>query len=147
MPLSRRSFLRAGTLTAFAATAALGPRLTAFGRSLGPAGPASASGLTRAAFESYVGGVFHGCDGRREVNLTLLQVEGYQPDPATSITQSRSRATDTFTLTFGADAPLGTLSATHTLEHGAFGSFDLFMTGGADGRGRYVYHAVINRLV
>jgi len=147
MPLTRRSFLRAGTLTAFAAAASLDPVVALASNSRPAPTPKGASGLTRAAFEPYVGGVFRGRNGRRPVSLTLLSVEGYAPDAATRIAQARPRSTDSFTLCFGADRPLAAPSATNTLEHGALGRFDLFMTGSADARGRYVYQAVINNLI
>jgi hypothetical protein len=153
MPLTRRSFLRAGSLAALAA-AALAPRITAFALEPVPAGLRGRHGIrfdpagfTRSAFEPYVGGVFRGRAGRRTINLTLRSVEGYEPGAATRIAQARARTTDSFTLTFSSDRPLGTASATHTLEHGALGRFDLFMTGGPDDRSRFIYQAVINRLV
>jgi hypothetical protein len=154
MPLTRRSFLRSGSLAAFAAAFALGPRLTAFGRSSGDAGLAGASatlpspaGLTREAFEPYVGGIFRGQSGHRPVDLTLHRVDGYEPGAGTRIAQARSRATDTFTLTFGADRALSPNSAVHTLEHGSLGKFDLFMIGTPLDGGRFIYQAVISRLV
>jgi hypothetical protein len=103
--------------------------------------------LTRSTFEPYIGGVFRGRTGRRAVNLTLLSVEGYEPSAATQIAQARPRLTDSFTLTFNSDRPLGPASATYSLEHGALGKFDLFMSGNADNRGQFIYQAVINRLL
>jgi hypothetical protein len=116
MPLTRRSFLRAGTLAACAA--ALVPRMTAFALEPLPAGFRNRSGarlnpadLTRSTFEPYIGGVFRGRTGRRAVNLTLLSVEGYEPSAATQIAQARPRLTDSFTLTFNSDRPLGPASS------------------------------------
>lgn len=160
MPLSRRSFLRSGTLTAFAAGCAFGPGRLAFGQNIHDTNPAVDFQIpyeatqnpvfyyTRQTFEPYVGGIFRGrAAGGGPVSLELLRATGYSPSAATRIMTKRARPTDSFSLTFRAARPLSELSTIHTLEHAALGKFDLFMTRAVEGRGRVLYEAVINHVV
>ena len=121
---------------------------------------------TMATFEPYVGGIFttRGKGGQK-VSLTLVKVKDVRPgartrNPKGTAAQQaahearerakltpKSRATDSFALTFRASGPLSDLSTIHQLEHAALGKFLLFLVESEDAEGRYIYEAVINHPV
>src|SRR6266480_7661648 len=87
MAISRRFFLKSGTLTAIAAGVAFNSNSLVFGQkrtlstNLGYEIPITAQQqptymFTRATFDPYVGGIFQSSDARgRMVNLTLLSAK------------------------------------------------------------------------
>jgi hypothetical protein len=156
MPLTRRRFLKAGTLSALAAGSALGP-LQAFGLELPGTNPThnfqlpSEAGLspdlfTRETFEPLVGGSFRGASDGRSASLKLLRVSGYDPSARTRLVTGATRATKSFTLTFRAGRSLSPKTSTHQLEHADLGKFSLFMTPYVSPRGHVYYEAVFNRV-
>lgn len=145
-PQSRRRFLRSGTLAALGAGCALStPRLT-FGASPGAAMPLSF--YTQETFEPYLGGIFRGRGQRRAVNLELTHIAGH-PAPKHAHRRVRRGGPDSrsFCLTFHADGQLSDATTIHTLQHGALGRLDIFLSrrGEAEG-GRLIYEAVFNHL-
>lgn len=158
MPLSRRLFLRTGTLSALAAGCVLRPGLSAFGQE--SAGSASGLGFevpyaagqnsifyyTRETFEPYVGATFRGLTRGRPVRLTLLSVVGYTPARETKLSTKPSPPTNTFTLTFRASRQLSPLTKYFELQHAALGQFGLYMTQFVSPEGGVFYEAVFNQL-
>lgn len=161
MSVSRRRFLKKGTVAVLAAGCALGRGLSAFGQDLIRTQPALDFQIpyeatqspvfyyTRETFEPYVGGAFrsrHLRDGG-SVFLQLLKVRAYAPASGTRLTTGDARETRSFTLTFQAGRPLAQHTGPHTLEHAALGKFPLQMARTIDSRGRVFYEAVISHVV
>lgn len=162
MSVTRRKFLRSGALTVLAAGLVFRTGTPALGQ--GRKHPDSAHGFripfeaqqdpvfffTRATFEPYLGGVFttRGLGGGT-VELTLVAVRDRNPKATVKTARgvaSASRRTDCFSLLFRASGVLPELSTIYRLEHGALGTFDLFMTASRGPKGELFYEAVINHL-
>ena len=155
MAISRRFFLKSGTLTALAAGVAFSPNHLAFGqkRTLNKnpgfqipieAQQQPAFMFTRATFDPYVGGIFQAPDAQgRLVSLTLLSATTNRPKSKISIT--RAIQTDSFSLMFKAERPLPQFTSIHKISHPALGEFDLFMTPRVKD-GEFFYEAVFNHL-
>lgn len=160
MPISRRFFLKSGTLTALSAGLVFAPNLSAFGQkgrretnALDRQIPSKArkdllNYYTRETFESYIGSNFQARGARGEkVNLTLTKVTAYKPQPKTRITTGKVRQTESFSLTFSASGPLPPFSNVPSLHHDVLGKLDLFLTSHVDEAGNFFYEAVINRII
>ena len=155
--LSRRSFLRSGTLTALSLSLAAGTGRLVFGQRRKGSNPGLDFQIpdsirqdpllyyNQAAFESYLGSTFtaFGAAGGM-ANLTLVSVTGYKPNPDTVITTAKARETECFSLRFNASDSLPTFIPIHTLNHDALGKINLFMTERKTDRGEIFYEAVIN---
>ena len=125
MGISRRLFIKSGTLTAIAAGVAFSPKHLAFGQhrtqgtSLGFQIPITAQKeptymFTRATFDPYVGGIFQAPNARgRMVNLTLLSATTNKPSERTKISTRPARETDSFSLMFKAAGPLPPFTSIH----------------------------------
>ena len=101
--------------------------------------------FTRDTFAPYVGGIFHTRGvGGRTVSLKLQPIRDCTPSARNMLLTKKSRKSDCFALTFRSPVPLSDLTSIYRLEHGALGTFDLFMTGREGARGVYFYEAVIN---
>ncbi len=155
MAISRRFFLKSGSLTALAAGAALSSRRLAFGQSQGDPGfqiPITAQQqptymFTRATFDPYVGGIFQAPDARGQmINLTLLSTTTNKPAASTRISTRRARDTDSFSLSFKASRPLPPFTSIHRISHPSLGDFDLFLTPRPQDRGVMMYEAVFNHI-
>lgn len=155
MPLTRRRFLKAGTLTALAAGSALDP-LRAFGLDLAgnpthnfqlpsEAGPSPAL-FTRETFEPLVGNSFRGASDGRSASLKLLRVSGYDPAARTRLVTCATRPTKSFALTFRAGRSLSPKTSIHQLEHADLGEFSLFMTRYVNPNGHVYYEAVFSHV-
>ncbi len=159
MSISRRIFLRSGTMSAVAAGVSLGAGKLALGQNarrssatvIPTAGSINfAAGDTlfsygRAAFEPCIGSVFtvRGSGGKT-VNLTLISISGYKPGRRAELVTSRVRKTDSFSLVFKAERQVLT-TGTPSLSHPVLGTFDLFLTAGK--KNGIFYEAVINHIV
>ena len=158
MAISRRFFLKSGTLTAIAAGVALGPNYLAFGQKgtlgtgLGYQIPIKAQQqptymFTRATFDPYVGGVFQAPDARgRMVNLTLLSATSNKPSADTEISTGKALETDCFSLMFKAARALPESTSIYQVSHPALGKFDLFLTPHSQAGGVVGYEAVFNHI-
>ncbi|MGH9933365.1 MAG: DUF6916 family protein [Pyrinomonadaceae bacterium] len=158
MAMSRRFFLKSGTLTAIAAGVALRPNLLAFGQkgaqatSLGYQIPIKAQQrpsymFTRATFDPYVGGIFQAPDARgRMVSLRLLSATSSKPSAGTKISTAKAVETDSFSLMFKAARLLPDSKSTHTISHPSLGKFDLFLTPHSQADGVMLYEAVFNHI-
>ena len=157
--LSRRNFLRSGTLTALSVglAASAGRKVLGQIQKQNPAldfplpDSASADTLfsyTRSAFENAIGTTFTSPDARaRAVNLTLVSVKGFQINPKTIMATKKSRPTDCFALSFSSQRSLPELPSVYSLSHPVLGKFDLFMTHRKTASGTIFYDAVINHLL
>ena len=158
MAISRRFFLKSGTLTAIAAGVALRPNLLALGQrrtqgtSLGFQIPIKAQQqptymFTRATFDPYVGGIFQAPDARgKMVSLTLLSATTNKPSANTKISTGNAVATDSFSLMFKASRELPPFSSIQTVSHPALGKFDLFLVPHPQAGGVMLYEAVFNHI-
>ncbi len=158
MPISRRFFLKAGSLTAIVAGVALRPNILALGRSLtratnlGYQVPITAQQqpsfmFTRATFDPYVGGIFQSPDARgRMVNLTLLSATSKQPVDGLRLSTTTASQTDCFSLMFKAARVLPESPSIHQMSHPALGSFELFLTPRSQAGGGMGYEAVFNHI-
>ena len=150
MPLTRRRFIKTSALSALAAGCALGParvfgqESTTYYQVPHEATTTNIYYFEQSTFEPYVGGYFRAYAGRTATTLKLTAVKSYAPSTSTKLTTTRTRQTESFTLTFQGGS-LSTLSGgVYTLEHGALGKFELFMTS-YKSDGIYYYEAVINQ--
>jgi len=154
--LSRRNFLRSGTLTALSVGLAVGAGRKVFGQ-IQKQNPAldfpipdsvRAEPLfhyTRAAFENAIGTTFTTPDARgKAVNLTLVSVKAFTSNPNTRLTTKKPRPTDSFSLSFNASSALPEFTSIYTLNHPVLGKFDMFMTIRKTASGAIFYDAVVN---
>ena len=158
MAISRRFFLKSGSLTALVASVALRPNLLAFGRrltqatSLGYQIPITAQQqptfmFTRATFDPYVGGIFQTPDARgRMVSLALLSATSKKPLDSLKLSTATARETDCFSLMFKAARTLPEYPSIHRISHPALGKFDLFLTPLLQAGGAMGYEAVFNHI-
>jgi hypothetical protein len=156
MAMSRRFFIKSGSLTALAAGLILNPNTRIFGQESttnpGHQIPFSAQQqpsfmFTRATFEPYVGGIFQAPDASGQmISLTLLSATTNKPKAHTRLSPRQARETDSFSLTFRAAAPLPPFTSIHQVSHPALGQFDLFLTPHKQADGVMLYEAVFNHL-
>ncbi|HSS22804.1 MAG TPA: hypothetical protein VLL54_22210 [Pyrinomonadaceae bacterium] len=156
MAISRRFFIKSGTLTAVAASVFLKPQILALaqtaGNSLGFQIPLSAQRdptymFTSGTFEPYIGSFFQAPNARGEkVSLKLVSVNSYKPARATKISIAPSAETDTFSLMFNASGALPKFTSIHQVSHPALGTFDLFLSPHSLPGKERMYEAVFNHI-
>lgn len=160
MAISRRFFLKSGTLTAIAAGVAFSPNRLAVGQkralSTNPGSPNFGFQIpttaqqeptymfTRATFDPYVGGIFQAPDAQgKMVSLTLLSVTTNKS--SAKISNAIARETDSFSLMFKAARSLPPFTSIHKISHPSLGRFDLFVTP-REKDGEFYYEAVFNHI-
>jgi len=155
MPISRRSFLRSGALTAIAAVVTLKTQTLTFaqtGTSQNFQIPLEAQQqptfmFTRATFAPYVGGIFQAPDaGGRMISLTLLSATANKPATTTKISTRKSIETDSFSLMFKAARALPEFTSIHQVSHPSLGKFDLFLSLHSQPGKELLYEAVFNHI-
>jgi hypothetical protein len=159
MSVSRRKFIKSSALTALSAGLIFKAGESAFGQKKTPDRPifkfevpyeAQQNPIlyyNRATFEPYVGGTFIGRDARgRAIELRLVSVKEYKPDPGKRITTGGTRKIDSFSLTFNASTSLPPFTSIHVIEHAVLGKFDLFLQHSGDSS-QLIYQAVISHLL
>lgn len=172
MSVSRRKFMKSGTLSALSA----GITLSTFG--LGFAQKTKQEGTavdkksptvdrkipivdrkipvkagdplgyyTIEAFEPYIGSIFQAPDALgKMVSLTLVSVTPYKPRVKNRpVTKTVVSETDSFSLTFKTTQRLPPFTSIHKMSHPALGNFDLFLKP-YEKEGTMYYEAVFNRL-
>jgi hypothetical protein len=156
MPISRRFFIKSGSLTAISAALMSSAGLLAFGQKRGRENPDIRIHGRRdllyyakqETFEPYIGSIFRARGARGEVlDLKLVSVETYKPNPLTRITTGKSRQTDSFSLMFSASGELPTFSNIPALYHAALGKVELFLSPKGTKDGLFFYEAIINHLI
>jgi hypothetical protein len=148
MSITRRWFLRAGSLVALSAAI---PLKSAFGQELRKKQTDRAQEATRdqlanyhkAAFESYLNSIFRLYTGSSVVEVALIEVKDIGAATATARPQPGA---ESFKLVFkGGTKELD--QGTYQLEHPALGLFRLFLVSGTpDDNGAMSYVAIINRV-
>lgn len=159
MSVSRRKFMRSGALSALSAGLMLKTGSLTFAQKLRQANPGLDFPIpyeaqkdllfiaTQATFEPYIGSIFQARGARGgKVNLTLVSVTPYKPNPKTKITTGEPRETDCFSLMFKASGKLPSFSSIPSLYHAALGRLDLFLTPHEGAAGKLSYEAVINHV-
>ena len=155
MPISRRFFLKSGTLTAIAAAFALKAQTLTFaetGTSQGLQIPLTAQQqstymFTRSTFVPYIGGIFQTPDARgRLISLTLLSATAYKSATTTSIPKGTPIETDSFSLMFKAARALPEFTSIFKVSHPSLGEFDLFLSLHSQARKEPIYEAVFNHI-
>jgi hypothetical protein len=155
MALSRRFFLKSGTMTAIAAGLAFSPNHLVFGQrsiqgtSLGFPIPLTAQNeptymFTRSTFDPYVGGIFQAPDALGNM-ISLTLVSATTNRSTAKISTGRVRQTDSFSLMFKAERALPPFTSIHQISHPSLGKFDLFLTP-REKDGVYYYEAVFNHI-
>jgi hypothetical protein len=155
MALSRRFFLKSGTMTAIAAGLAFSPNHLVFGQrsiqgtSLGFPIPLTAQNeptymFTRSTFDPYVGGIFQAPDALGNM-ISLTLVSATTNSSTAKISTGRVRQTDSFSLMFKAERALPPFTSIHQISHPSLGKFDLFLTP-REKDGVYYYEAVFNHI-
>jgi len=152
MAVSRRGFLKAGTISAFLAGASLKSPLIAFAQKLrrgdmdgNPFDPTVEIAdplryYTQSTFEQYVNSVFR-LRGSTTFDVTLAKVTDLLP-----VDCPREPGRECFSLLFLGE-PETVSQASYTVEHGALGTFRLFLVpAGRDNQGAQGSLAIINRL-
>jgi hypothetical protein len=151
LSISRRKFLRGGTLVALAAAVPLNSAMAVMGQQIGVVGnqidlsPQAADPLanyTKATFQQYLNSIFRLSGGiYKPVDVTLLSVTDMLPANAPV-----EPGKECFTLLFRGDT-IALPQGTYTVDHAALGRFALFVVPvGADDNGVQGYLATINRL-
>ena len=153
MSVNRRSFLKAGALTALSAGFIMNSAVLAFAQTSEPSEdfPIPVEAKTdavfyykKATFDPYVNTTFRARARGGTVNLVLVKVTDTSSTARNPLTKS-ARASESFSLLFRASAPLSAITTIHTLEHDALGKFSLFLVrvSPEDSRELY-YEAVFN---
>lgn len=155
MPVTRRSFLKAGALTALSAGFLMNPAALALAQTSTPDKaedfrvPQEAKVdpvfyYKKATFDPYVNTTFRARARGGPVELLLVKITDTS-SPARNTVTKKARPTESFTLLFRASDTLTAITTIHTLDHDALGKFDLFLerANGPEEREIY-YEAVIN---
>jgi hypothetical protein len=145
MSISRRKFIRLGTIAAIAAGISIRPSLIALAQDVvdkagGTTVTDPLANYTQSTFAQYVNSIFR-LRGFTTVDVTLVKVEDTLPAKV-----SRAGGRESFALFFrGGSIKLP--QDTYIVEHAALGTFRLFLVpSGADENGAQGYVAIINRL-
>jgi hypothetical protein len=149
MSITRRKFLRAGTLLALSLGAPLNLVFGQQGNKGGDGNQFDAQDMpadplahyTRAAFASYVNSIFRLYTGYSTIEVALTEVKDLAPDAAAA-----ANGKECFSLLFrGGTTPLR--QNTYAMDHPALGKFELFLVPGApNDNGAQSFVAIINRL-
>lgn len=158
MNISRRNFVKTGTVaTFFAGTGLLAPILAAAQRKLSTsfAIPAQVSSdplfsLTAADFQNFVGSEFTILNAASGANVAVLSNVTEIRRPVKTVRRfgsvfNRKTRGENFVLSFSLPAD-GFSQATYQLWHPNFGPFDLFLVPGKRENNQNLLHAVINRI-
>ena len=142
MSVSRRRFLKSGALGGLAAAIMLKSNTFAFGHNSNQSvDHAAAFDYSRAHFKPHLGSTFRLCQGKKTLDLTLIDLTDYQLPSRTN--NIKARTTESFVLEFQAPQNLSHAS-TYQLDHPKLGKFDLFLSPNG---GRNNMIAVVNRIV
>lgn len=156
MPVSRRSFLMSGATTVLTTAVALqlSPQVFAqVGAKPDPrrdhpvpfeAQQSPTFYFKRETFEPYVGGIFRARAGQHSIEMKLDTVRGCEVSASGKKLTKKSRPTDCFALVFSSKGTLTDLTTIYDIEHGALGTFPLFLTRRDGPQGTYYYEAVFN---
>ena len=153
MSISRRKFLRGGTLVALAAAVPLNSAIAVMGQQFSDGGSQfdlspqevaadPLANYTKATFQQYLNSIFRFSGGiYKPVDVTLTDVADMLPAKAPV-----EPGKECFTLLFRGES-IALPQGTYTVDHTALGRFALFLVPvGSDNNGVQGYLATINRL-
>src|SRR5438552_247683 len=149
MSITRRKFLKAGTLVALSAAIPLKaagqqPRKVNDGNPIDQSKDVAADPLstyTRSTFSSYLNSIFRLYTGYSTIDVALVEVKDLAPGAKTAQTGA-----ECFSLLFRGGS-VALRQNTYRIEHPSLGIFPLFLTpGSADDNGAQSFVAIINRL-
>jgi hypothetical protein len=150
MSITRRKFLRAGTLVALSAAIPLRvagqqPRKGNDGNPIDRNPPElvkdALANYNKAAFTSYLNSIFRLYTGYSTIDVALVEVKDLAPGSNTAQTGA-----ECFSLLFRGGS-VALKQNTYKIEHPSLGAFPLFLTPGtADDNGAQSFVAIINRL-
>ena len=153
MSVTRRSFIKAGALSALAAGFVLNSAGLALAQTSTPAQdfpiPQEAQAdpvfyYQKSTFDPYLNTTFRARARGEVVNLVLVKIVDTSAPGRSALTR-RARPSTGFSLLFRASAPLSGITTIHTLEHDALGTFSLFLEHASAKESRTLYYeAVIN---
>ena len=146
MSITRRRFLRAGSLVALSAAI---PLKSVLGQGIRKgsdgnpqkATPDNLANYNKAAFESYLNSIFRLYTGSSAIEIALVEVKDIG-----STTSKPQPGAESFSLLFrGGTRTIN--QGTYKLDHPSLGLFELFLTPGkTDDNGAASYVAIINRI-
>lgn len=101
--------------------------------------------FTKNTFDKHVNSIFRVQLGRKVTDLQLIKVQDCTP-VARQQTRITSSPTDSqcFLLVFSSEQQLSQFQTIFPMEHGALGSFSIFLVETEDERGRFYYTATYN---
>ena len=149
MSITRRKFLKAGTLVALSAAIPLRvagqqPRKVNDGNPIDQSKDVLADPLStysRSTFSSYLNSIFRLYTGYSSIDVALVEVKDLTPEAKTAQTGA-----ECFSLLFRGGS-VALKQNTYRMEHPSLGAFPLFLTPGtADDNGAQSFVAIINRL-
>jgi hypothetical protein len=149
MSITRRKFLKAGTLVALSAAIPLRvagqqPRKVNDGNPIDQSKDVAADPLstyTKSTFSSYLNSIFRLYTGYSTIDVALVEVKDLTPGANTAQTGA-----ECFSLLFRGGS-VALKQNTYRIEHPSLGAFPLFLTPGtADENGAQSFVAIINRL-
>jgi hypothetical protein len=156
MNLSRRNFLRAGTVSALLAGLNLSPAKLVFGQTKpravgGFAVPYEAKTdatfyFTRETFTPYIGSTFRLATRAKGVvfDATLVSVFDYRAQALAR--KTKTHGGECFSLSFRAGERETVSQGTYKFSHAALGRFSLFVVPGKSGADGTTYEAVFNHI-
>jgi hypothetical protein len=154
MTVSRRSFLRSGATAVLVTGLALESVPFSLAQGLRKSGPTRDFQVSQEAkqqptfyfkqetFQPYLNGVFTLRAGANSVEATLVSVRDCTPK-ANKLTK-KARQSTCFALVFKTEEPLTDLTTIYDVEHGALGTFPLFLTRRDGPKKTHFYEAVFN---
>jgi hypothetical protein len=140
MVVSRRGFIKRGSLLVLGAGVSLGSADRIFGRPTGSQNSSAEFNFAKATFLPYVNTIFRiYASSSKILTTTLVSVDDIGPVPDNPVA-----GRECFALKFrGAEA---LKQDTYKIEHQTLGSFELFLVPAGTKNKNFYYLAVINRL-
>ena len=156
MPVSRRRFMMSGATAVLTTAATLQLSNKVFAQIGAPPDPTRDFAIPheahqspiitfkRETFEPYVGGIFRARAGANSIEMKLEKVRGHEVSESGKKLTKKMRNSDSFVLIFSSNGTLTDLTTIYDIEHGALGTFALFLTRRDAPHGAYYYEAVFN---
>ena len=153
MAVSRRKFLKAGTMVSLSAVIPLKSVVSVFGQQSGtdqqglfkvPDEIQADERLTEETFSRYLNSTFRiNTSPLTEINLELINVKHW--DSTSSEHAANAAKLDSFSVLFRGPRRTALESKTYRISHDQMGTFDLFISPVNDRKKERLYQAVFNR--
>jgi len=153
MPIPRRLFLKSTVMTTLCAGLHFGSLSSVFAqdKSSTPYTPIPHEVtternfyFTKNSFDRHIDSIFRVQLGRKVTELRLIKVQDCTPGVKQATRESLSTDSKCFMLVFSSGEQLSPLQTIFPMEHGALGSFSIFLVETEDERGRLYYTAIYN---